>query len=136
MNKTAASNEQFRHRLGSHSTKASTRGVNLLGWEESEEMTPEQSREAMVLRLRQIQTILGQGLVKDRDRVADLTREQWRLIERMREIRRREKPRDLAKFFMEVAHDRLPRPEFTAWVNEAKKRREAVLNAYKAKGIA
>lgn len=46
--KTAKSG-QFYERVASMSTRARATGVNLLGWEEPEEMTPEQKRQALIL---------------------------------------------------------------------------------------
>lgn len=120
MYKSTANNHQFQRRDGSQSTKGSARGVNLLGWEMPEDLTPEQQRAAIAARVTQINEIL-QGNVPPWVR-RKLGQEQFQLQGLMREIRPTRRCPGIEQHFIDVARERLTVCEFNVWMGEAARR--------------
>lgn len=121
MSKALTHESHWRNRTGSHSTKASKRGVNLLGWECPENLTATEERDALMGRWKQIHALFSEGHVDEADR-ARLGQEMHRLQTRISQIRPK-----LGKLFSgiqsavyEIMKERLTKVEFDALLGEAR----------------
>lgn len=118
----------LQRREGSFSTVASARGVNLLGWEEPEILSPYEERRALGRRVGQIQLFLAAHKDLDGKEKWKLVKEMTKLVEQMRKLKpslRRASRENVLQQFMEVARGRLTKPEFSAWLSEAQRRVKA-----------
>jgi hypothetical protein len=120
--KATADARQFQRRDGNHSTKGTSRGVNLLGWEQPEHLSPEQQRRAMAARVSQINEFLRANKDVPKWRREALGAEQKGLEERMRAIRPTRRAPDVRQHFIDVARERLTLAEFNIWMGEAVER--------------
>lgn len=122
MYKATSESRHFLRREGSHSTKGSTRGVNLLGWSSPEHLSEEDQRKAMCARVTQIN-----NFSRDNKQIPKWEREQlvgelMGLQERIRGIRPKRRAIGVQDHFMDVARARLTKAEFNVWMNEAVER--------------
>lgn len=122
MYKATQDADHLQRRAGSFSTVASPRGVNLLGWEEPENLSPEERRKCLGRRVGQIQLFLeAHGKTLEGKAKWKLISEMHKLIAKMRKIEVKKHPKDLPHHFVEVARSRLTKAEFDIWMNEARK---------------
>lgn len=129
MYKATQDARHLQRREGSFATVPSARGVNLLGWEEPENLSPLEQRKAIGRRVGQIQTFLAAHKdLRGQDKWK-LVKELTKLVQRMRELKpaaRAELPKkDVPQHFMAVARERLTKPEFDIWLKEARERARA-----------
>jgi hypothetical protein len=127
MYKATQDAQHLQRREGSFSTVPSARGVNLLGWEEPESLTPAEQRKAIGRRVGQIQAFLGAHKDIDKKLKWKLIKEMSKLVEQMRKLKpgARVIAKDVPQHFMEVARGRLTKPEFEIWLREARERARA-----------
>lgn len=114
--------KQFMERVASYSTVASRRGVNLLGWEEVEDLTPEQERDCIVQAKKRVQSVL-QSLPKkhpDRKRLGQL---QYELDKRINQIRPKMRCKGIENYVMDVLRTELTKFQFDMLMRKAKKLR-------------
>lgn len=124
----------MQRREGSFSTVPSQRGVNLLGWEEPEKLDPFEQRKAIGRRVGQIQAFLAAHKDIEGKQKWRLVKELSKLIQQMRDLKpamRAAAPKkEVPQHFMQVAFERLTKPEFDIWLKEARERaRNANANA-------
>lgn len=130
MNKHTAESRQYLRREGSYSTRGTARGTNLLGWEEVEQLSPEQERKAMAARVGQINEIFRTNKQLPKWQREQLTGELIGLVESMRAIRPSRKPGyEINQHFIDVARSRLTKAEFDIWMGEANRRLNVALLA-------
>ncbi len=133
MSKAMTHQEHFRHRAASYSTRGARTGVNLLGWEAPEYMTPEQQREAIVARVKAIEAFLRESDMKPSER-RPYGQEVARLCAMIREIRPKlQFPRGLSQYIADVVKEQVSRPHWHRIVHEASRRMDADM---KKKGYA
>lgn len=126
MYKATQDARHFQRREGSFATVPSARGTNLLGWEEPEILSPLEQRKAIGRRVGQIQTFLAAHKdIKGTERWK-LVKEMTKLVQQLRALKPAARAavakKDIPQHFMQVAHERLPRPEFDLWLKEARER--------------
>lgn len=113
MSKALTHETHYRARTGSHATKGSKRGVNLLGWDfEQEWMSCDQERAALIARVQQLQDMFTHRshMLTPAQRAA-LGQEQIRLQDRIRAIRPKmqslTRGMDVQRFHMEALKERV-----------------------------
>lgn len=125
MSKALTRETTWRERSASFSTHGSRRGVSLLDWHEGREeyMSPEQERNALVARVKQLQALFTEGRLSVDER-ARLGQEQLALQTRINEIRPklRGKFPGVDKFILDVVRERLTKLEFKSIYEEAIRR--------------
>lgn len=116
---------QLKHyiaRTGSYSTHGTKGGVNLLGWDNvPENLTPEQEREALVARVKQITEILATDAL-DGEQRRQLGALQARLCKRINHIRPKIRFRGLEAFFCDVVREELGPAKYRLLMMDAKHR--------------
>ena len=123
MSKATTNSETWRSRSACFSTHGSRRGVNLLGWDSGavEDMTPEQERQALQARARQLHQILADRSLKRAQRQPYIA-EFVAVNARINEIRPYLKTPGIEKFVLDVLRERLSKQEWKALFDEAKRR--------------
>lgn len=122
MQRSTQEAQHFFRRHGNHATKASARGINLLGWELPEGLSPEEQRACMARRVTQINHLFRDNKGMHKDIRARLVSEQQGLVEQMRAIRPKTRCPGASQFFVDVARERLTKAEFDIWMGEAANR--------------
>ncbi len=106
MSKATQEGAQFFARAGQFSTHASRRGVNLLGWECPEDMTPEQERAALQARAKQLHALLSdKALPKDQRKA--LGAELSQIGMRINAIRPKPKNQGVEKYILDILREEL-----------------------------
>jgi hypothetical protein len=123
MYKTEQSNFDHRNRSGNHSTKASHRGVNLLGWEEPEEMKLEQERDCYVKKWKELQTKLL-TFKKGHPERKRLGLEMLEVQNRINSLRPARQCKGIAEYVMDVLRDELKRFQWNELMRKAVERKE------------
>lgn len=118
-----ATKAQFMDRTAAFSTRPSRTGSNLLGWECPEDLTPEQERDCLVARVKQLQEFLTAAAKSHPDRKA-VAEEFQRLTLRINEIRPKRRAPGVQQFFLDVCRERMTKLEFDRFMNEAVRRLE------------
>jgi hypothetical protein len=129
MYKATQDARHLQRREGSFATVPSARGTNLLGWEEPEELSPAEQREAIGRRVGQIQSFLAAHKDIKGAEKWKLVKEMTKLIQQIRALKpaaRAAAKKDVAQHFLQIAREHLTRPEFDAWLKEARARAEAM----------
>lgn len=124
MSKATILNSHWQARTGSFSTHASRKGVNLLGWDAGtvEEMTPEQERDALVAKLKKLQSLPPHERKLHGQELAQLA-------QRIHELRPKMRCKGIENHVMDVLRERLSKVEWDRLMSEAKRRHAADLRA-------
>jgi len=125
MYKHTAESQQFYKREGSFSTRPSVRGVNLLGWELPEQLTPEEQIDCLKRRIAYLNTVLEEPLTKDERKQIGME-----ITRRCSEIsalkpRRAHIREGLSNFILDVVKESVTKREWNRFVNEGIKRCDA-----------
>ncbi len=135
MIKSQANGENFMSRSASFSTHGSRTGANLLGWGEKEVLTPQQQREALLLRRErltsEIQAVKEMQKQKLHPKVlaqfaaerADLAKEIAEVDLQLSELRPKKSDRvrpDLGECIIEVVKARMTKPQWAMVMKEAR----------------
>ena len=114
-----ATKARFMQRKSEYSTRASRRGVNLLGWDEDEHLSPQQEREALVAALHAIERQLTAMPRKSPERKA-LGVQKSKLQEQISAIRPKLKgPIGLESYFLEVCKEVLSKATYSRIMDKA-----------------
>ena len=115
-------------RAASYSTRGSRAGASLLGWEEPENLNPEERLECLRSRARQLNFVLAEEPEGPNRKMMAL--EYGQLCKRIHDAKGYAKAsmkasnRQLANFIVDVAKERMTKPEFESLVRVAKQRME------------
>jgi len=120
MSKAVTTNTHWQKRASQFSTHGSRTGVNLLGWEEDESMTPEQERDALRAKLHYIDKKLL-TMQKGTER-KKLGRVKHDLQERMNHLRPKTRCNGIEQYVMDVLRDELTKFQFDLLMSKAKRR--------------
>lgn len=114
--------KQFMERVASYSTVASRRGVNLLGWEDVEDLTPEEERDCIVQAKKRVQEVL-ENLPKRHPERKQLGQLQYELDKRINQIRPKMRCKGIENYVMDVLRNELTNFQFDLLMQKAKKLR-------------
>lgn len=128
MNKNTANAQQFIGRVGNASTKPSARGVNLLGWEREEKLSPAQQRQALVAAVLGMQAQLKTATKAEKKALGQRICELNLQIKEMKPAVRFE-GRDVQSFIIDVVKENTPRLTWQRYMKEAEARFRASLPA-------
>jgi hypothetical protein len=125
MYKHTAESQQFYKREGSFSTRPSVRGVNLLGWELPEQLTPTEQIDCLKRRIAYLNTLLEEPLTKNERKQIGME-----ITRRCSEIgvlkpKRSYVREGLANFILDVVKENVTKREWNRFVDEAIKRCDA-----------
>lgn len=124
----------YGNRSGSHATKGSARGVNLLGWGEEESLSLYDQRQVLLKRNDYIRSIWGD---KDKDEAKKLKREYslnnkiiFEIKKQMglNNVPKKVQERSLGNYILDVVKERVTAAQWKAFANEGIRRLE---EAYK-----
>ena len=126
MQKATNDSLHFRARAGNFSTHGSSRGANLLGWDEGakEDMTPDQERAALIAHNRRQQDMLKHCQLTSADRKTigrDLAASSLRLAE-LRPQTNKGREVLIERYILDVLKERIPHTLWKSAVDEAYKR--------------
>lgn len=124
MNTNKIKNYHWQNRSANYSTHGSRTGRNLLGWEEDEIMTPEQERDCLVARIKQIDNELTSLPKKDLKR-KDLGKLKFEIQAAITAIRPKMKCKGIEAYVMDVLRDELMPYEWDLLMQKAKARHAA-----------
>lgn len=121
----------YSNRSSSHATKASARGVNLLGWEKDEEMSLEDQRGALLKRNEFLRKSADEE--SDPSLKKDINKEYTENNRKINEIKKKMglcrvpnkvRERELQNYILDVVKERVTKPQWKAYVNEGIRRLE------------
>ena len=118
---TNPTKEQYLQRAGKFSTRASRRGVNLLGWEEDESLTQIEERDCLVAAMKSIKKEAF-SYPKGNKKRKELLIEAGKLRRKIRAISPGLRTQGIEKYLLEVMEERLHKLEFMKILEEANKR--------------
>ena len=121
MSKSIHLNHSFQTRSANFSTHGSRKGINLLGWSEEEFLNPEQERDALVARAKQLQQIFEEKNYTVRQK-SYLVSEYQYLTKRINEIRPKMKCKGIENYIMDILRETLTKTEWNRLHSEAKRR--------------
>lgn len=121
MSKSIHLNHSWQTRSANFSTHGSRNGNNLLGWGEKESMTPDQERDALVKRSKQIHMIFESKKYKKSEKTA-LAAEFNELNRKINELRPKIKTSNFENYIIEVIKEKISKLEWEMIFQEAMKR--------------
>lgn len=121
MSKSIHLNQSWQTRSANFSTHGSRNGNNLLGWGEKEIMTPDQERDSLVKRSKQIHMIFESKKYKKSEKVA-LAKEFNELNRKINDLRPKIKTRNFENYIIDVIKEKLSKCEWDIVFSEAMKR--------------
>ncbi len=125
MYKATNQNIHFLARAGSFSTRPSVRGVNLLGWGEDEELTPEQQRDCLVRVVNKLHAQLKSESLTKQER-KELGRQYYEVAKQINELRPKKKTPGVVDYVMDILREEMPRRQFDILMRRALERMNQV----------
>lgn len=123
MYKSTSQGENFISRAGEFSTHASRSGKNLLGWELPENLEPEQQRDCLVARVKQLH-LLVKCRLSEADRY-QVGQELCRLNSMINALRPAKRNPGVETYVIEILREDLPKKQFDILMGRAAARFEA-----------
>lgn len=120
MSKAEIKNYNWQNRTAQFSTHGSRKGVNLLGWEEVEYMSPEQEREALVARVKFVDAMLL--IETNKAAKKEWGKHKHDLCLRINKLRPKTRMPEITNYVMDVLREELSTFQFNLLMKKAKKK--------------